>query len=126
MSLTSTASTYEVLNIEELLARCLGNASFATRVLTKFQDRLEVDLRELDEAIQARDSAAVASVAHRIKGASANVAAPQLHECSAEIERWGRAGCLADMPDSVDRLRREWSRFVDQAATLDLGSRDVR
>ena len=125
MSLTSIASTHEVLNIEELLTRCMGNINFATRVLAKFQDRFEVDLLALDKAIVAHDADAVASIAHRIKGASANVAAPQLHECSAELEQWGRAGSLADISTGVERLRQEWSRFTDQASSLDLSSRNV-
>ena len=122
MSLTSTASTHEVLNIDELLARCLGNISFATRMLAKFQDRFEQDLLELDKAILAQDTEAVARIAHRIKGASANVAAAQLHESSAEIEQSGRARRLSDISTGVDRLRQEWSRFVDHTSSLELSS----
>ncbi len=106
MSLTSTASTHEVLNIDELLARCLGNISFATRILAKFQDRFEEDLVELDKALLAQDAEAVARIAHRIKGASANVAAAQLHESSAEIEQSGRAGvCRTSRPALIDFAR---------------------
>ena len=126
MSVTFTGPTNEVLRVDELLARCMGNINFATRVLAKFQDRLEEDLLELDKAILAHDAEAVARIAHRIKGASANVAAAQLHECSAEIEQWGRAGSLANASTGVDRLRQECARFTDQASSLDLSSRDVR
>ena len=90
MGLTSWDSTRRVLNIDELLARCMGNIGFAERILAKFQDRFEHDLEELDRALQARDAEAVARTAHRIKGASANVAASRLHEHAAEIEQLGR------------------------------------
>ncbi|MHB8971645.1 MAG: Hpt domain-containing protein [Pirellulaceae bacterium] len=122
MSLTSWASTHSVLNIDELLARCLGNISLAERVLAKFHDRFENDLEELDSALQAHDSAAVAQTAHRIKGASANVAAPRLHEQAAEIEQLGRDQRLSDIPHHLDQLRHEWCQFVHETSSLELGS----
>lgn len=122
MSLTSWASTHSVLNIDELLARCLGNISFAERVLAKFHDHFENDLEELDNALQAHDAEAVARTAHRIKGASANVAAPRLCEQAAEIEQLGRDQRLSDIPDHLDQLRHEWSQFVHETSSLELGS----
>ncbi len=125
MSLTSTMSTPEVLNIEELLARCMGNIDFAARLVAKFQDRCEEDLSRLDRAILVGDVEEAATIAHRIKGAAASVAAHPLHACSAEIERWGRAGRLTDIVERVEQLHREWSRFINQASTLDLTARDM-
>jgi HPt (histidine-containing phosphotransfer) domain-containing protein len=125
MSLASTASMREVLNTDELLARCLGNISFATHILAKFQDRFEQDLLELDRAILTQDAGAVARIAHRIKGASANVAAAQLHESSAEIEQLGRDQRLSDISTHVDRLRQEWSRFMNHTSSLERGFWDA-
>jgi HPt (histidine-containing phosphotransfer) domain-containing protein len=125
MSVNSTGPTNEVLCVDELLARCMGNIDFASRVLAKFQDRFAEDLQELDQAVLAQDAAAAAHVAHRIKGAAANVAAVQLRERSAEIEQLGRAQRLSDIPAGVDQLRREWSRFVDHTSSLGLSSRQT-
>ena len=61
------------LNTQELIARCMGNLEFAERLLDKFQGRLDADIVELEAAIDAEDADAIARVAHRIKGASANV-----------------------------------------------------
>ncbi|MHB8865265.1 MAG: Hpt domain-containing protein [Pirellulaceae bacterium] len=122
MGVTSWESTRTVLNVDELLARCLGNIGFAERILAKFQDRFEHDLAELDRALQSRDADAVARTAHRIKGASANVAASRLHERAAAIEQLGRAQRLSDIPHGLEQLRHEWSCFRDEASSLELGS----
>jgi HPt (histidine-containing phosphotransfer) domain-containing protein len=122
MAFITQDSTRSVLNTDELLARCMGNIGFAERILAKFQDRFEHDLEELDKALQARDADAVARTAHRIKGASANVAASRLHEHAAEIERLGRTARLSDIPHGLEQLRDEWSRFVHEASSLELGS----
>ena len=82
----------------------MGNIGFAERILAKFQDRFEHDLEELDKALQARDADAVARTAHRIKGASANVAASRLHEHAAEIEQLGRTDAPVGHP--------AWARTV--------------
>ena len=112
--------------MDELLARCMGNIDFATRVLAKFQHRFAEDLVELDEAILAQDAAAVAHIAHRIKGASANVAAVQLRARLAEIEELGRTERLSDISAGMVQLRHEWSRFVDHTSSLELSSWDAR
>lgn len=122
MGLTSWESTCNVLNIDELLTRCMGNISFAERILAKFQDRFQHDLEELDKALQAHDSEAVARTAHRIKGASANVAAAGLYQRAAEIEELGRVQRLSDIPYGLEQLRHEWSRFVHATSALEPGS----
>ncbi|NLX57239.1 MAG: Hpt domain-containing protein [Planctomycetaceae bacterium] len=126
VSAMPTGSTNEIFCVDELLGRCMGNIDFAARVLARFQDRFEVDLQELDQAIAAQDAEATARVAHRIKGAAANVAAVRLHEWSSAIEQLGRASRLSDAPAGINQLRQEWSRFVDYASALGLHSANAR
>ena len=109
-----------VIDVEQLLARCLGNVEIAERVLTKFQDRFRVDLTELEQGLQQQDAAAVAQAAHRIKGASANVSAPALYALASDIEQAARTERLADVPEDAQQLRTEWTRFVDNVADLQL------
>lgn len=108
------------LNLEELTARCLGHMDFVQRILAKFQARFGEDLEELEEGLAATDADRVAEVAHRMKGAAANVAAPRLREEAAAVEQLARGGRLAGVPPHVHRIRNDWTRFVEHVAALDL------
>ena len=107
-----------VFDAEELLARCLGKIELAERVLAAFHSRFDLDLSELREAVRSEDAEAVARVAHRLKGASANVAAEELRTRAAGIEQLARCGGLPEVPGHLEELRSEWTRFVGSASTL--------
>ncbi len=111
-----------VLDFEELLERCMGNIEFAERVLAKFQQRLGEDLEELEKGLHAEDAPAIARVAHRLKGASANVAARGVLRRAVEIEQLGRARRVSEIPSQVEELRREWARFGDSVSALRLSA----
>jgi len=122
--MNSTVATPKsgVFNSDELLARCMGNAPFAERVLSKFLDRCALDLEELARAAESLDANAIALTAHRIKGAAANVAAMRLRERAAVIEDLGRTSRLSDVPKNITYLQQEWTDFVQVTAMLELGS----
>lgn len=107
-----------VIDRQELLTRCLGDLDFAQRVLAKFQSRFDADLEELDRAVEASDLDQVTQVAHRIKGASANVAAHELRQQAASIEELARRQALPEIPVHLQDLHTEWSRFAESASTL--------
>lgn len=75
-----------VLHCDELLERCLGKRELALRVLDRFKTQLAQDLDLLQVALQDRDLYRMARVAHRIKGAAANVSAHALHQHAAALE----------------------------------------
>jgi HPt (histidine-containing phosphotransfer) domain-containing protein len=102
-----------VLDVEDLLARCLGNLEFAQRILGKFQERCDEDLEALEKAVFARDIDSVARLAHRMKGASANASALGLQKHASEIERAARHQALEEVPASLESLKREWVRFSE-------------
>lgn len=108
----------EVFDSADLVARCLGNIAFAERVLAKFNSRFELDLAELEQAIQTQDGEGIARVAHRLKGAAANVAAGSLRAHAAGIEKAARAGDLPPISAQVDELRSQWRVFASCAAAL--------
>jgi HPt (histidine-containing phosphotransfer) domain-containing protein len=107
-------------NIEELFQRCLGHIDFVERILDRFQLGFEDDLAELENGLEARDAEAVAHVAHRLKGAAANVAAPILRTRLVEIEKLARAGRLSEIALHMALIQSEWTQFVEQIASLDL------
>ncbi len=106
----------EVLDWKVLCDRCLGNIDLVQRVLKKFEQRLPQELAELERALSLGDTEQVARVAHRIKGSSANVSAEGLERAAEEVEGSSRAGCVADIPQHIDRLQSEWQRYRDYAA----------
>lgn len=122
MSPTVAMPPAGVFNLDELLTRCMGNTSFAERVLSKFLHRCAEDLEELARAAESLDAEAIAMTAHRIKGAAANVAAVRLRERAAVIEELGRSARLCDVPKNITCLQQDWNDFLQATAVLDLGS----
>jgi HPt (histidine-containing phosphotransfer) domain-containing protein len=100
-----------ILDVQDLMARCMGNLQFAERILAKFQVQLSEDLAELERAVSAGDPQRIARVAHRIKGASANVAARGVKKWAADIQEQALQGCLAEVESLLGELRKERSRF---------------
>lgn len=115
---TADVSGSDVLDLDRLRNRCMGNIALLERVLDQFHKRLPEELEELERALEQRDSEQVARVAHRIKGTSANVSAEGLQRAAAEIEDLGRTGCVTDVPTRLERLRSEWARYLEHTSTL--------
>lgn len=108
----------DVLDVEDLLARCLGNMEFAQRILGKFQERCDEDLAALERAVGEDDRETVARLAHRLKGASANASAPGLRRHASEIESAARRQAFDELPACLEKLKREWDRFGTAACHL--------
>jgi HPt (histidine-containing phosphotransfer) domain-containing protein len=111
------SSPPKVMNMEELINRCMGNIDLVQRVLEKFGQRLPEDLEELERALEAGNTEEVARVAHRLKGSSASVSAEGIASAASRIEEAGRAGRSAEIPMALDRLRSEWKRYLDRPMT---------
>jgi two-component system sensor histidine kinase/response regulator len=108
----------EALEFEQLLARCMGNLNFAERVLASFQQEFDEDLAGIERGLASGDAEEVARVAHMLKGASGDVAAATLRAEAADIEELAREKRLEKIPPHLERLRSQWSRFVDSVAVL--------
>jgi HPt (histidine-containing phosphotransfer) domain-containing protein len=106
------------IDVSELLGRCLGKRELAQRVLNRFQKQLTDDVVSLQHALDTGDQAVLATVAHRVKGAAANVAAHRLHERAATLEEAARAGDWDQLPLEVELLCADREEF--NAAWQDL------
>ncbi|MHB8897818.1 MAG: Hpt domain-containing protein [Thermoguttaceae bacterium] len=106
----------DVLDADDLLARCLGNMEFARKILGKFCERCDEDLVEIEKALSVRDKDSVARLAHRLKGASANASARFLQKHASEIERAARNDSLGEVPANLENLKQEWTRFTAAAS----------
>jgi HPt (histidine-containing phosphotransfer) domain-containing protein len=105
------------IDARELLDRCMDNIELAERVLTKLQSRFESDMVELEQTLAAKDMKALAGVAHRLKGAAANVAAHGLRNCAAELEEMAYAGAFEGLPAQLGLLRDKWSKLNESATS---------
>jgi HPt (histidine-containing phosphotransfer) domain-containing protein len=108
-----------VIDLKDLMARCLGKIEFARRILAMLQELGDENLAGLEEAIAAEDAEAIAQLAHRFKGASANAAAPRLQAQAAQIERAARQFSLEEIPSRLENLKNEWSRFNSAVPLVD-------
>ncbi len=114
------SSSPEALDLASLVDRCMGNLDLVERILEKFQTQIESDLDELEAVLNEQQQEHIARVAHRIKGASANVSAGKLQQVASEIEQLGREARVAEIAPRLEQLRSEWARYLDCRATLSL------
>ncbi|HUQ71965.1 MAG TPA: Hpt domain-containing protein [Planctomycetaceae bacterium] len=106
----------------ELLGRCLGKPELAARVLQKFERQLADDLVKLEHAIGTGDSTTAGSLAHRIKGAAANVAAHGVCEQAGLLETVLRMHMHDQLASTWQGLLAERDRFITAARTTNLHS----
>jgi HPt (histidine-containing phosphotransfer) domain-containing protein len=108
----------DVLDLEGLTNRCMGNIDLVQRVLAKFEQQLPEELAELERSLGLRDTEQIARIAHRVKGTSASMSAESLRRAAAAIESLGRTGCVTDVSKEIEHLRGEWERYLEYASTL--------
>jgi Amt family ammonium transporter len=77
------------LDVSSLLRRCRGKTALAQTLLEKFQEQISGQLEEMRQTIAQKDLAALAKVAHAVKGAAANLSAEPLRQTAFELEQWG-------------------------------------
>jgi len=106
------------VHLDELVERCMGNVSLAMRLLEESPGYLVEDFKHLVESGEDADPREVATLAHRLKGAAANVGAHQLSDVLARIERQGRSGEWPSVPDPRNELESEWNRYTQCVATM--------
>lgn len=98
------------------LAEVAADRAEQIEILRGFQAHNPGELRELKEALAARDLAAVARSAHRLKGASQLVGAKQIAAVCAAIEAAARRGDAEAALASGALLDRAVQSFDDQLA----------
>lgn len=109
----TTASDHSVpLALADLTARCMGDRTLATLLLTKFEKQVRNDLAALERSESARDGVGLARIAHALKGASATMCAARLSERAASTELHAKAGDMAAITHDIAALRDEINRCI--------------
>jgi PAS domain S-box-containing protein len=96
---------------EAFIARCAGNADLAATILRKFLDRTPAELAEIEAAIHRNEVDAASRMAHRVKGASATIAAEPLRAAMAHLEEICSGGSLIDAASVLATAVRELDRL---------------
>lgn len=105
------------LDCDSLVERFMGDWDFVQVILEKFQQQVGVDLDQLERSLTEHNAQQTASVAHRIKGAAANVSAVEISRLAAELEAMGRAAELTNAGSYLGKIKTECQRldtFVQQ------------
>ncbi len=100
------------LHVESFLERCLGDAEFCQRILQQFAERSPAQRGAIDQALAASDATALASAAHALKGAAANLSATGLREAASRLERLARDNQHDQFRNAVERVSEEFDRLL--------------
>ncbi len=73
-----------------------GDADFEAELLTMFLSDTEESLRRLEYAITIKNTKTIESLAHSLKGSSANVGACALATVASQLEQTARKGKMTD------------------------------
>ena len=98
----------------------MGNVQFAGRLLHLFTERFAGDLERLEQHLATGEADELARLAHAMKGACANIAAPRLREHASRVEESARERRLHQIPARLALLRDEWECFVDSLTSSGL------
>ena len=104
--------------VEELLERVDGDRSFIGELLELFRQDYPARIRAGREAVVLDDAAGVQKVAHALKGALKNLAAPKASAVAAELEAMGKSGDLARAAGKMMELEVEVKGVVEALEAL--------
>jgi HPt (histidine-containing phosphotransfer) domain-containing protein len=95
----------QTLDIDSLIARCMGNAQLAMRIMEIYANESVSDMQKLEQAVLAGDLRLASQVAHRIKGSAANVGAQTTSLAASQVEQFAIGGELDAILDQLQTLR---------------------
>lgn len=103
---------------DELLARCVDRLDLVQRVLKAFVQQLDDDIPTLVGLVDRGSAEEVRKLAHRVKGAAANVAASSLQSSVSELEELAIADRLDGVQPKLDLLCENWQTYKNQTASF--------
>lgn len=92
------------IQLEQLLDRCAGQHSVASRVLTMFREQSTEQVAGLAASIEQSNFEELQRVAHALKGSAANVGAVQVSDTAAQLENALRDEKTEELPPLVERI----------------------
>jgi HPt (histidine-containing phosphotransfer) domain-containing protein len=96
-----------VFSRQKLVARCMGRLALVERLVRILADGLPRDTLEIEAAIESDEMERVASLAHRMKGAAANICAERVAAAAANLEQAARVCDRLRVSEAWNGLRQE-------------------
>ena len=108
---TANVAPGPMVDFDELVGRCMGNAEIAERLIVKLCAKVATDVGRLSVALDEGDANQVGRLAHGLKGAAANVSCERVRSVAEQIETRARSGTaeqartlLAELEDAYHAL----------------------
>lgn len=102
--------------MDELVARCLGDIGFAERMILRFQRQAPLDCEQLAAFIASGNCPEIATIAHHMRGAAMYVAARYVHETATMLESFALKNDLAKVVVAFESLQAHVIRCVRHPA----------
>ncbi|HEY1628445.1 MAG TPA: diguanylate cyclase, partial [Tepidisphaeraceae bacterium] len=106
-------ATRQPVDLNAVLARCGGDASFANAVTSRFHGQAMREVDRIQQALSELNSEALSRVAHGLKSMAAYMAADKACELAGRIESLGRLNQLSEVEQLVVTLREEIQATID-------------
>jgi two-component system, sensor histidine kinase and response regulator len=125
---TSTPKAEVVLNSNDLLTRCLGKKKLAQRLIVKFRQQTQANMKTILEAIESGACEPLATTAHSLKGAAVSIGAESISAKAAVIEQMARnknfedGGAVIALQEAVRRFL-EATETAEDSVVVDLRAR---
>ena len=100
------------VDLEDGLARAGDDREFYKELLEIFLDDVPGRMEQLRAAIASGQAEEVASTAHSIKGAAANLSALAIRDTALNLETQGRGGDLSQASALAEKLQGEIDRLT--------------
>jgi HPt (histidine-containing phosphotransfer) domain-containing protein len=104
------------LDIPGMLSRLMGDELLAVTIMDGFAYDMPGQIQSLLCAAQAGCIEDVANLAHRIRGAAANIGGEALRQVATEIERLAGAGDLGGAKALMDELDKQFTLLMQAIA----------
>jgi HPt (histidine-containing phosphotransfer) domain-containing protein len=112
------------VNLAELLARVENDRELLCDLLSIFKDEFPGHIKSLEDAMDRKDAAKIASVSHTLKGMLSNLAVSKAASSAARLEHLARAGetasfrqAFASFQQDVHGLLPEMESYMVEART---------
>ncbi len=103
----SVAGEESVIDLLDLLQRCLDDATFCGMILHKFVNRSADQLAAMERALEAGNMQELAREAHTLQGVAANLSAACLRSRAEALENAVRQNDLSGARQALDETRSE-------------------
>lgn len=97
---------------QDFLKRIMGDEALAQELIQGYMEALPEEITKLENAIAVAESHQAGELAHKIKGAAANMSCQKLRKIAADMERAGKEDDLPALQELVPRLREEFDQLI--------------